>query len=75
MQQIKVQLKDAKLDQRIHECVPSRVPGYEHGGGRGGGYNILLCDVGMSGDGGSLCSTRRFDGIRIVMIARGDSGV
>jgi len=69
MQQINVQLKDAKLNQRIHKCVPTCVPSCKHGSGRCDSCNILLRNVVMSGDGGNPCSTRRFDGVRIVIVA------
>jgi len=78
MQQVEVQLENAKIDQRIHKRVPSRVPFSQRGGGRSNGGNALLRNVGMSdGRGGGpsivdvLCMG--FDGIKI-MIIRGWTG-
>jgi hypothetical protein len=75
MQQVKVQLKNAKVDQRIHKRVTASVSCCQHGGGRSKSGNALTCEAGMSNNGGRDLSIieivrKRFDIVKIMSIVR-----
>lgn len=75
MQQVNVQLENAKVDQRIQKCVTSSVSCGQHGGGGNKGDNALVRDVGMRINGGrdpsSIKVVRKFfDSVKIGIIAR-----